>query len=108
MRDEPAGDVVSAVANGEVVTPFNEVEEAGGYIWVKVEYDGQEGWIANFLVWEMEEGYYKTEAEQDYYETRDGVYKGTLPNGTPYQMLATDEGWIEIELPDGETGWIAG
>ena len=108
MRDEPAGNVVSAIANGEVVEPLNEIEESGGYTWVKVIYGDKEGWIANFLIWEAKEGYYLLDATQDYYETRDGVYKGTLSKGTLYQMISTDEGWIEIELPDGERGWIEG
>ena len=108
MRDEPAGNVVAVVANGEVVTLFNEIEESGGYTWVKVDHAGQSGWIANILIWEMEGGYRLLDATQDYYDTPDGAYKGTLPKSTPYQLLATDEGWIEIELPDGERGWIEG
>jgi len=109
MRDEPAGNVVATVANGEVVEPLNEIIESGGYTWVKVEVDGQIGWIANFLIWEIEGDYYQIMSEtQDYYDSKGGTYKGTLMKGTPYQLLATDEGWIEIELPDGERGWIEG
>lgn len=50
MRDAPAGYVIATVANGQSVVPSGEVEEGGGYTWVKVAYGDKEGWMADFLI----------------------------------------------------------
>jgi SH3-like domain-containing protein len=107
MRREPAGEVVAVLANGTSVTPLNDVKEAVGYTWVKVEVDGGTGWVADILIWEALEGYEILEETQDYYY-EDGKFKGQLMKGTPYVVLERDGEWVKIRLLDGEEGYLWG
>lgn len=106
MRDEPSGNVISAVANGQSVVVANEVEKSGGYTWVRVAVGNKEGWMANFLIWEMEGNYQLLAGAKDYYEAQNGAYVGTLPKGTPYKIISEEEGWAQILLPDEQVVWV--
>ena len=106
LRDAPSGNVIKAVDNGSVVTLLEDVEESGGYIWIKVEVDGQKGWMADFLIWEVEGVYHLLEEARDYYQSSDGAQVGMLPKGTPYKTISEEEGWVQILLPDEQVVWI--
>ena len=106
LRDDPAGPILAAVANGTVVNPRNEVVESNGYTWVKVEVDEETGWIADFLIWEAEDEYRVLNGARACYAAREGAYKAALFKGTPYRLVATEERWMRIQLLDGEACWL--
>ncbi|RLD05727.1 MAG: hypothetical protein DRI56_08980 [Chloroflexota bacterium] len=106
MREEPAGYILAAVANGVAVNPLNEIVESNGYTWVKVEVEDRTGWIANLLIWEAVEGYRTLDGTRDCYSAKEGPYRDTLFNGTPYLLLATDEKWMRVQLLDEKTCWL--
>ena len=106
LRDAPAGYVTSAVANGQSVVVSNEVEKSGGYTWIKVAFGDKEGWMADFLIWEMEGKYQLLESARDYYDAQNGAYAGSLPKGTAYKILSEEEGWTQILLPDEQAVWV--
>jgi hypothetical protein len=108
LREEPAGRILKGIANGSVVHPQGGVREEGGYTWIEVSHRRQLGWMADVLVWEMVGGYEVLEEGADYYQAPGGTVLGTLPGGTPYRVLAEEEGWREIALPDGRRVWVEG
>lgn len=116
LRDRPNGDVMDSLPN---LTPVS-AQDLLAYIfpdeWNLVVVQrvnglgstGQAGYIWHEL---LRRTYYQVEDTQDTYanlrQSPDGPVLDTVPNGTEVRFMGEVDVWTQVELADGQTGYVA-
>ncbi|ASK62261.1 N-acetylmuramoyl-L-alanine amidase [Virgibacillus phasianinus] len=123
VRSQPSdrAPVIGQLKDGDSLVVFQEA-----FGWAQTYYGGKVGWVASQFLYQTENSGSNPAAavsgatsEQQVTVTASGVRIRTGPgtsytiightsNGHTYSLVNTANGWNEVVLDDGTTGWIAG
>lgn len=122
VREEPASnsDIIGKLKAGDKVKVFKE--EHG---WFQTYFNGQQGWVASHYLYASSESSSSESSASEVSNNQevtiqaDGTRIRTGPetsyriqtmasNGDTFPMVETQNDWVQISLPDGSTGWVAG
>jgi hypothetical protein len=114
LRAEPGGEVLSMIANGELVHLLGEQDKFGELDWEKVQYGEKEGWMAAMHIYRFETAPVGFVISEGAFlrKTPGGTVLLLMRPGTPLmELLDTAEAneftWRLVTLPDGTQGWMA-
>ncbi|MGM0941500.1 MAG: N-acetylmuramoyl-L-alanine amidase [Bacillota bacterium] len=116
VRSEPSdqAEIIGKLQAGDQLVAFEEK-----YGWIKTFYDGKEAWVAGHYLHnigqvseakETEEEKIKVVTKNTHIRSGPGSsYSsiGTLPAGKSYRLIETKGEWHQIEVNNGQNGWIA-
>ncbi|RCW51969.1 N-acetylmuramoyl-L-alanine amidase [Paenibacillus prosopidis] len=125
VRSEPSleSSIVGAVKNGEMVTVSNE--EFG---WLRIKSDRVSGWVAGYYLKKVEGNVVTASATDDSVQKSSAATQATvlvdalriragaglnynilgyLKKGEAVTIMDNREGWVGIQTPDGQFGWVS-
>jgi N-acetylmuramoyl-L-alanine amidase len=104
-------DVIDKLSQGEVIDVIRQDGE-----WLEVSYQGKQGWIANWLVEEVNHSLInqpKITILNEGTNTRSGPgldfgVVSRVNQGDTFDVIGTEGEWFQIALDDGKTAYVAG
>jgi hypothetical protein len=108
--EEPGQTIIGTLYCGDIVQLLNDpVVQHGQYEWQAVEHNHVRGWVLASMIHEMEineSTEWITEEESLLFRDKEGSPDLWLFVGTPYEVIQTENNWLQIRLPDGYSGWV--
>lgn len=107
---EPGASIIAAIPNGKQVEIRSDDADTivGGILWKPVRYEMVDGWLAEYEVSTIQDGYLLLgEPGTNLFKETEGSITRWLSAGTPYHVIEERERWVKIMLPDDLEGWIS-
>jgi N-acetylmuramoyl-L-alanine amidase len=104
-------DVIDKLAQGDVIEVIKQDGE-----WYEISYEGKQGWIANWLVEEVNDSLINQPTvtilnEGTNLRSGPGLDFGVISRvnqGDTFDVIGTEGEWFQIVLDDGKTAYVAG